>query len=148
MKGINDNTVHLIGRLKRLMDEYIIYELESYGIEGIVPSHGDIIVSLIYEEFISMSELATKINKDPSTVTTLVKKLNKLGYIKITKDLNDKRSNLVSLTQKGKNLENTFIEISEKLYKLQYQNISEEEIKIFRRILLKLIQNYKMEEQN
>jgi len=138
-----DNTIHLIGKVKFLMDQFIITELNKQGIDGIVPSHGDIIISLLDNETLTMSELSDKIQKDPSTVTTLVKKLNDFGYTQVLKDSTDKRTNRVSLTAKGKALESIFINISEKIYDKQYQNINEKEKENFRDVLKKMIENFK-----
>lgn len=138
-----DNTLYLIAKAKTLMNEFIISELNKQGIDGIVPSHGDIIISLLKNETLTMKELADKIERDPSTVTTLVKKLNNLGYTQVLKDSADKRANIVSLTTEGKALESVFISISENLYKKQYQNTNEEEKEIFRDVLKKMIENFK-----
>lgn len=143
MKG--DNTLHLIGKIKVLMNQFIISELEKQGIIGIVPSHGDILISLLQNESLTMSELAAKIEKDPSTITTLVKKLNNLGYTQVLKDTIDKRANRVSLTAKGRAIETIFINISEKIYYKQYLNINEKEKDIFRNVLQKMIKNFKEE---
>lgn len=137
-----DNTLYLIGQIKGLMSQFIISELEKQGIEGIVPSHGSIIVSLLHNESLTMRELAKKIGKDPSTVTTLVKKLNHFGYIDLTRDSVDKRVTRVSLTNEGKKLEEVLTKISEKIYDRQYQNISDKEKEIFREVLKKMIENF------
>ena len=68
-KGLNkgmDNTMSLISKSKGLMDQYVKKMLEDHNVKGIVPSHGDIIVSLLRYESLTMSELAKKIDKDPS----------------------------------------------------------------------------------
>lgn len=138
-----DNTVHLVSKLNALMKHYIVSELEKKGIYEIVPSHGDIIASLLKEDSLTMNELALKIGKDPSTVTTLVKKLNALDYTKVEKDLMDKRSCRVSLTFKGKELKIIFLEISENVFNKQYEKIDEKEREFFRKILEKMIENFK-----
>lgn len=137
-----DNTMYLIGRARIQLHEYITKELEEQGVYGIVPSHGDIIIALLKHESLAMCELAYRINRDPSTVTTLVKKLNLLGYTEVYKDAGDKRTNRVSLTGKGRELEAIIMEISEKLYRQQYKHISEHDIVIFRQVLQQIIQNF------
>ena len=137
-----DNTVYLISKAKNLMNQFIISELEHYGVEGIVPSHGDIIIELLKNEALSMSDLAVKIEKDPSTITTLVKKLCSIGYTQVFKDDKDRRANKVSLTDKGKALEPVFLSVSEKLYEKQYQNITEKDKDVFRTVLEKMIENF------
>lgn len=137
-----DNTLYLIGKVRVLINQFIISELKKKGINGIVPSHGNIILSLLKNKSLTMSELADKIGKDPSTITTLVKKLNDFGYTQMIKDEEDKRVNRVSLTSKGKELEEAFIIISEEIHNKQYNNISDYEKEIFRQVLNKMIDNF------
>ncbi|GMQ64090.1 MULTISPECIES: MarR family winged helix-turn-helix transcriptional regulator [Vallitalea] len=137
-----DNTLYLIGKVRVLINQFIISELKKKGINGIVPSHGNIILSLLKNKSLTMSELADKIGKDPSTITTLVKKLNDFGYTQMIKDEEDKRVNRVSLTSKGKELEEAFIIISEEIHNKQYNNISDNEKEVFRQVLNKMIDNF------
>ena len=74
-----DNTINLISRIREVSNIFIVSELEKMGMKGIAPSHGGIIAILIEHRELTMTEIAEKINKDRSTVTTLVKKLNKIG---------------------------------------------------------------------
>jgi DNA-binding MarR family transcriptional regulator len=143
-----DNTINLISRIREESNIFIISELEKLGIKGIVPSHGDIIVMLIKHRELTMTEIAEKINKDRSTVTTLVKKLNKIGFTATKKNESDQRSNFVFLTPKGKELEKGFQKISKKLYDIQFDGVTDEEKEIFRNILIKIYDNFKRENQN
>lgn len=137
-----DNSIHLIGRIREKANNFITQELERLGVTGIVPSHGDIIVCLLKDEELTLTEIANSINRDRSTVTTLVDKLTKLGYVASRKNPEDRRSSLVFLTQKGKELESGFIEISCKLYEIEYKNISDEEKEVFRSVLTKIHDNF------
>lgn len=137
-----DNTINLISRIRELSGSVIVSELEKAGIVGIVPSHGDIIVTLIKHRELTMTEIAERISRDRSTVTTLVKKLNNLGFTDTKKNEMDQRSSLVFLTPKGRELEKGFEEISEKLYSIQYEGITEEEKEIFRGVLMKMYENF------
>ena len=67
-----------------------------------------------------MSEIAKEIKKEKSTVTTLVGKLEKFGYISLKKSDEDSRSTIVSLTEKGNQLVPMFSEIS--IDYLKFQN--------------------------
>jgi DNA-binding MarR family transcriptional regulator len=137
-----DNTINLIGRIKELASITIVSEMERLGMEGIVTSHGDIIATLMEYEALTMTEIAEKIHRDRSTVTTLVKKLNAIGVTETKKNEQDQRSNLVFLTTKGKELKEGFKEISEKLYDIQFKGVSDEEKEIFRHVLMKMYKNF------
>ena len=140
-----DNTLYLVSKLKNLSDKFISDSLKKLGIDEMVPSHGRILIELFQNKSLSMSEIAIKIEKDPSTVTTLVKKLINLGYVEISKDIVDKRTNKVILTKKGNDLEHEFKMISSKMYNKQYLNIEKEDILIFRKVLEEMIDNFKIQ---
>lgn len=74
-----------------------------------------------------MTEIADTIHRERSTVTTLVSKLIKLGYISNKKDSNDSRSSIIYLTEKGHGLKTGFEEILQNLYEREYEGISSEE---------------------
>ncbi|WLC82087.1 MarR family winged helix-turn-helix transcriptional regulator [Clostridium estertheticum] len=73
---------------------------------------------------------------------TLVNKLIGLGYISSKKDPNDNRSNIIYLTEKGESLKTGFKKISQKLYMLEYNGISDKEKIIFKSLLQKIYNNF------
>lgn len=136
-----DNAASQISKCKELINQYIITALEEHGVVGIVTSHGEIILSLMRRDCLTMSELAALIRKDPSTVTTLVKKLHTFGYVTLTKCDNDKRSVRASLTDKGKALESAFMQISDDLRMQMYKGIDEDDKQVFKQVLQEIMQN-------
>ncbi|NNU75060.1 MarR family winged helix-turn-helix transcriptional regulator [Clostridium estertheticum] len=136
-----DNTINLIGRIRERANKFLLMELAKLGLKNIAPSHGDILATLFKYEEASMTEISETIHRDRSTVTALVNKLNRLGYVSSKKDTNDNRSSIIYLTEKGKGLKVGFKEISRKLYILEYNGISDEEKEVFRSLLLKVHDN-------
>ena len=74
-------TVNQLARTLGLANRFLLEQLEQYGLAGIAPSHGDILVQLFAHGELPMSELAQRIGRDPSTVTALVRKLAAGGYV-------------------------------------------------------------------
>lgn len=110
--------------------------------EGLAPSHGDILSALFEYSSLTMKDLAREINKDKSTVTALVNKLLNLGYIERTRDLADSRIVYITLTEKGKSLKDDFKEISDKLIERVYKDISKNEQEVLINILTKIQDNF------
>ena len=108
----------------------------------IVTSHADIIVALRISGELTLSEVADKINRERSTVTTLVSKLVKLGYVQQRKNESDNRSSFLSLTEKGKSLIPEFQSITKVLFEKAIEGISKEEWSYFRKVLEKLHKNF------
>lgn len=138
-----DKNIKLISLIKRKVNEFLLKELKKIGVENIAPSHGDIFYSLFINKELNKTELAEKINRDRSTVTTLVNKLKKLGYLAEKGNSDDRRYTIIYLTEKGKKLESEFNRISEKLYKIEYQGVTEEEREVFLNVLNKILNNFK-----
>lgn len=140
-----DNTISLVSSLREVVNRAFIEEMEKEGMVGLVPSHGSVLTMLFNDEELSKGAIAEGIRRDKSTVTTLVNKLIKNGYVKTRKNPKDSRSVLVSLTEKGKALEPGTWLISERIFKSLFADITEEERKAFRMVLMKLLENMRTE---
>ena len=137
-----DNTAHQLSHARRLINGFLLHEMEKAGLKGFVPSYGDLISQLCQHSPMTMTDLAEAINRDRSTVTTLVKKLVQQGFVELTENPKDSRSRLASLTEKGKGLHAEFLTISKKLMSTTWNGINEEDRKHFRSILEHIIQNF------
>ncbi|CAN7273666.1 MarR family winged helix-turn-helix transcriptional regulator [Paenibacillus sp. LjRoot153] len=113
----------------------------KYGIDGIGTSHGDIFYALFKNPKLTMADISKKINKDKSTVTALVDKLVRLGYVTKERDKEDTRVVYVALTNKGSELEPIFETISKELLDMFYLNISEKEKEDLLNVLKKIYGN-------
>jgi DNA-binding MarR family transcriptional regulator len=137
-----DNTIALMGEIREKANKFILQELEQVGFKDIAPSHGGILSTLFKLGECTMTDISNSIHRDRSTVTALVNKLIKLGYISSRKDERDSRTTIISLTEKGKELEPKFKEISQNLYEIEYRGISENERIAFEKILKKIYNNF------
>lgn len=88
-----------------------------------------------------MSELSQRISRDPSTVTALVKKLVMMGLAQTGKSAQDRRSTVVSLTEKGRLLKDDFDEISLRLESVWHDGIEEADLATTMRVLQKVRDN-------
>ena len=137
-----DHIVQLISSIRGKAYKFLAEELQANDIHGIVPSHGGILDALFKEDRLPMKSLAERINRDKSTVTSLVEKLMKMGYVKKIKDERDSRVNLIVLTRKGRELEPVFNDISKKLIDRFYADVTQEEKKTIVGILERVLKNW------
>lgn len=140
-QDLRNKTPLLISKTRKEFNNYLLRELKSCGLPKLAPSHGDIIFTLLKEGPLSMKGMAKKIERDPSTVTSLVEKLCNLGVIELKKNENDLRSKLITLTPKGMAFQKTFFEISEKLITEIWKDIPESEQTVFFNTLSKIKTN-------
>ena len=136
-------TISLIAEIKELSYSFIVGKMKSLGIEGLVTSHGSILMQLYSKGPCRMADIAKQINRKKNTVTTLVNKLVDHGYVEITTDLNDHRVKIVSLTAKGLATKDDFFAISDELIETTFAGITETERLEIYESLKKLKQNLK-----
>lgn len=141
-----DNTISLLSSIRACSNRYVVKELVSRGHHGLAPSHGNILAALIFTGDKTKKEISEMIGKDRSTVTVLLRKLDQLGYIHSKVDERDRRSSIVSLTQMGIEMKKDFIEISEKVYEIQYKGMTEDQVKNFKECLRIMNHNFKKED--
>ncbi|MEA5019246.1 MAG: MarR family transcriptional regulator [Gordonibacter sp.] len=137
------DTVNQLSRTLALANRFLIARLEQQGLVGIAPSHGDILVQLFAHDELPMSDLAQRIDRDPSTVTALIKKLAAAGYVTTSKLNDDKRITLVSLTPKGQQLQPAFESISNDLCEIQVRGIEENDLTTLNNVLRTMQDNFK-----
>lgn len=136
-----NNAISNISRIRDRANRLIVRELENHCIEGIAPSHGDIMVQLFAGQQYTMRELADKINRSKPTVTVLVDKLVDCGYVAREKSDTDSRVSFICLTAKGLALKPVFDSISAKLNDLVYGGLNEDEAEALEKLLARVEQS-------
>lgn len=129
----------LISKIHEKGNRFIIEELKNNGAEGLVPSHGDILVCLYKNSKMTMKDIANCIHRTKPTVTVLVDKLEKLEYLKREASDEDSRCTYIVLTQKGEDFQTTFEKISKNLNEMLYKNLSPEESELMEKLLRKVL---------
>lgn len=125
---LKHNAFATISKIRDNINKLIITELEHNHITDIVPSHGDIL-SFLYQEkgSLSVKVLAQKVHRTQPTVTVLINKLAKLGYVERIKNDSDQRVTMVRLTDKGWELEPIFHQVSDTMNQRIYGGLTEQE---------------------
>lgn len=109
-------------------------------------------IDLTYTQYITMmylwersetnvKDLGEKLFLDSGTLTPLLKKLEKKGYIIREHEENDARNLKISLTKTGKDLENDAIKVHDNMCK--YINISNEEYIVLKKVITKILDDLK-----
>ncbi|MGE4588628.1 MAG: MarR family winged helix-turn-helix transcriptional regulator [Acidaminococcaceae bacterium] len=127
-----------MSRIREKANKLIVRELQQRGVEGIVPSHGEIMVHLFTAEECAMQNLAKQINRTKPTVTVLVEKLVACGYVVKEKSPEDNRITFIKLTAKGWELKPIFAAVSEKMNAVVYQGLGDEESEMLEKVLAKI----------
>ncbi len=132
-------TLSLISKIQEKGNRFIVDRLRENGIEGLVPSHGDILAVLYYCGTSTMKNIADRIHRTKPTVTILVDKLERQGFVRREKSPEDSRITYILLTSKGEEFRPVFEKISKDLNELLYKNLSDSEAEILDKILEKMV---------
>ncbi|WP_433707901.1 MarR family winged helix-turn-helix transcriptional regulator [Paenibacillus illinoisensis] len=121
------------------MNKRIVQELEQHDVTGIVPSHGDILMFLYREDSLSIKMLAERVHRTQPTVTVLVNKLEKLGYVERSKSAEDSRVTLIRLTEQGQQLKPIFEQVSETIQDMVYGGMTDEQAEQLESLLIGIV---------
>ncbi|WP_312884268.1 MarR family winged helix-turn-helix transcriptional regulator [Paenibacillus xylanilyticus] len=121
------------------MNKRIIQELEQHDITGIVPSHGDILMFLYLEDSLSIKMVAERVHRTQPTVTVLVNKLEKLGYVERSKSPEDSRVTFIRLTEQGRQLKPIFEQVSETIRDMVYGDMTDEQAEQLESLLIGIV---------
>ena len=138
-----NSSISLLSGIHTITADFLTEKLKQRGFPDFASSHGNILFQLSVNEEMTMGELAEKINRDKSTTTVLVRKLESDGFITGRADPADKRSRIIFLTDKGKQFNSTAMELSRELLETFYRGFTEEEKNIFLKLLLKIQKNFR-----
>ena len=131
----------LIAKIHQVSGRIFAKILKKYGINEINPAQGRILFALWKKDEIPISELAQKTQLSESTLTSMLDRLEKTGYIMRVRSKEDRRTILLKLTEKDENLQKVYRKVSEEMINMFYRGFSSEEIDEFEGYLKRILTN-------
>ena len=131
----------LISKIRQISGRIFDKKLKNYGINDLNTAQGRIIFSLWQHNHIPISYLARQTALGKTTLTSMLNRLERSGYIASSVDEKDKRKTLVSLTGKSKLLEERYEAVSREMTLLFYEGLSENQIDNFENLLKRILSN-------
>ncbi|MCQ2610663.1 MAG: MarR family transcriptional regulator [Treponema sp.] len=144
----HSDLVSTISHIHSECAEFLRTSLAKKGLPNLASSHGYILYLLSVNPRMSMNELSKKINRDKSTTTVLVKKLETLGFVTTCVNPADSRSKQVELTQTGRTYNQYTKEISDELKKTFFADLNPQEITQLEFLLEKISSNFNQTKSN
>lgn len=127
---------------------YQILHLTTYRAERLLEKYdlkrGQAGILVVLEEHsnISQRELADLLSVKPPTITSGLKKMEKLGYIVRTPDQEDQRVLRLQNTEKGTACVEKIRETMKEMEQIMYRGLSREEVLLLRRLLMQIRDNF------
>ena len=130
----------LMAKIRQVAERIFYRKLKESGIE-INPAQGRIMFALWQNDGISIQELAKKTQLGKSTLTSMLDRLETMGYIRRQRSEQDRRKIFILRTPKDKMVEKRYVELSETMTELWYEGFSPEDIEAFESYLLRILDN-------
>ena len=130
----------LMAKIRQVGERIFVRMSKQYGIE-INPAQGRIMFALWQKDGISINELAKKTQLKKSTMTSMLDRLEKIGYIKRQYSKTDRRKILIQRTKKDRIMEKKYVEVSGEMTKLFYNGFSRSQIDRFENDLERILDN-------
>ena len=121
-----------LNKVRRKIHRYYEGKLASFNI---TPVQFYVLSALWDKEEYKFKDLARTLDMDGATLTGILDRLEKRGYIERKGDPADRRSVLVSLTRKSKEIKPQMIDIAQDLDKEFRDKVSPEEFQMLLKIL-------------
>jgi MarR family transcriptional regulator, organic hydroperoxide resistance regulator len=137
-----NSSMSLLSRIHSDTADFLTRRLTENGLPHFASSHGFILFQLSLQDSLPMKELSQRINRDKSTTTVLVRKLEQEGFIKSEANSEDARSKFISLTEKGRKYNELTADLSDELLKTFYRGFSELEQQQVCNFLVRIADNF------
>ena len=111
-----NSSISFLSHIHTITATFLTEKLKQQGFNDFASSHGNILFQLNKNGKMTMGELAKAINRDKSTATVLVRKLENEGFVSIINDENDKRNKYILLSKKGMEYTGNLIDLVPVIY--------------------------------
>ena len=133
----------LISQIHQVSQRVWYEVLRRNELEDLAGARGRVIFALWNEDNIPIKKLVEKTSLDKATLTGIIDRLERDGYVKRIPSPDDKRVTLISRTGKDEIFKSKIPEVSKQQNKLFYKGFSTSEIKDFENYLKRILQNCK-----
>jgi DNA-binding MarR family transcriptional regulator len=132
---VEDRLIFLISKVYQKLINNLQKAFSKSGIE-VTPVQIGLLFFLQKNDGSSLTQISQGLMLENPTVTGLIDRLEKSGYVKRADHPNDRRVWLVYLTERGNKVANRALPIVKKLNEQIKKGYSEEEIESFKKVLI------------
>ncbi|MBO6132387.1 MAG: MarR family transcriptional regulator [Treponema sp.] len=121
--------------------------LSRNGLEDLAGARGRVIFALWGEDKVPIKKLVEKTSLDKATLTGIIDRLERDGFVCRVPSPDDKRATLISRTGKDEIFKKKVPKVSGEQNALFYKGFSKKEIEVFENYLKRVLQNCKDAEE-
>ena len=131
----------LVARIHQLSGRIFARMLKEHGVEEINPAQGRIMFVLWRQDGLPISDLARRTQLGKSTLTSMLDRLERAGWLKREPSSRDRREIIIRRTEKDKALEKLYVQVSEKMTDVWYDGFGGQDIDRLEADLQKILEN-------
>ncbi|MGB7574296.1 MAG: MarR family transcriptional regulator [Thermodesulfobacteriota bacterium] len=133
--SVEDRLIFLISKVYQKLIVNLQKSFSKSGIE-VTPIQVMLLFFLQQNNGLSLTQISQGLMLENPTVTGLIDRLEKLGYVKRSDHPNDRRIYLVHMTKKGNKVANKALPIVKKLNEEIKKGYSKEKVENFKKVLI------------
>jgi len=130
----------LMAKIRQVGERIFLRRLKESDVE-INPAQGRIMFALWQKDGISIQELAKKTQLGKSTLTSMLDRLEAMGYVKRQRCDQDRRKILILRIEKDRAMEKEYVKLSEQMTEIWYKGFAAAEIDKFEAYLQRILNN-------
>lgn len=131
----------LISQIKQVQGRVFEKILAGSGIDEFNGAQGRILYVLWQEDGLPIVEISRRTGLAKTTLTSMLDRLEKSGFLTRTPSKGDRRQFIIQLTQKAWDLSLQYNKVSDEMGELFYQGFSNDEIEGFENMLNRILKN-------
>ena len=138
---MKNNGGYLINQIQKISSRKFNELLKEKNIDEFNGSQGVILYSLWNNKELTIKEIGKITGLAKTSLTSMLDRMEEKGLIRRKDNSEDKRSIKIMLTDKAKELEKDYNDISNKMSNIFYKNFSDKEINEIEKYLERIISN-------
>lgn len=135
----------LISQIKQIGGRVFDKILQRENINEFNGAQGKILYVLWQHDRISIIELSRLSGLANTTLTSMLDRMEESGLLTRLPDPQDRRKNLIALTDKARRLKESYDKVSLEMHEVYFKDFSTEEIIEFEKYLQRVLENVKEE---
>lgn len=135
----------LITQIKQIGGRVFDKILQKENINEFNGAQGKILYVLWQQDHISIIELSRQTGLANTTLTSMLDRMEAAGLLQRLSDPQDRRKNLIALTEKAACLKESYDKVSVEMNEVYFKDFSREEIAAFEGYLRRVLDNVKEE---
>lgn len=146
--NMESRTGFLISQIKQVQLRIFQRLLQESGVEEFNGPQGRILYVLWQKDEVPIVELSQKTGLAKNTLTAMLGRMEEAGLIARKAAESDKRQSLISLTEKARDLQGKYDEVSQKMNEIFYKDFAEAEVKEMDQFLDRILENLEQSEKS